>query len=126
MRNRFVIIAGVIVSLLLTQPLRAQHSVVSAADLRQAMLERSEGDDARRDLVRSVLRDERVRRLVGRLSLEHTRAEQAVATLSGEDLEAAASAASAIQQDLSGEASTVTFSVTTLLLILIIVILLAR
>jgi len=127
MRQRSAIVVLLIVSLLTASPAWAQQGVVTPADLRAAMAEKAALDDARRDLVVSVLRDEQVRQLAASLSLDLTRAEQAVAMLADDELEAAAETARAIQiqTDLSGGASTVTLSVTTLLLIIIIIILLA-
>jgi hypothetical protein len=127
MRQRYAIVFLLIASLLSASPAWAQQGVVTPADLRAAMAEKAALDDARRDLVVSVLRDEQVRQLAASLSLDLTRAEQAVATLGDDELEAAAETARAlqIQTDLAGGASTVTLSVTTLLLIIIIIILLA-
>ena len=127
MRQRSAIVVLLIVSLLTASPAWAQQGVVTPADLRAAMAEKAALDDARRDLVVSVLRDEQVRQLAASLSLDLTRAEQAVAMLADDELEAAAETARAlqIQTDLAGGASTVTLSVTTLLLIIIIIILLA-
>jgi len=112
-----------VVSLLSSAPALAQQSVVRPSDLRAAMADKAQQDEARRDLVVSVLKNEKVREMADRMSLDLTRAEQAVATLSDDDLEAAASAARDLQDRLSGEADTVTISLTALLLIIIIVIL---
>jgi RecG-like helicase len=112
-------------ALLFASPAWAQQRVVTSVDLRTAMAEKAARDAERRELVVSVLRDEEVRQLAARLSLDLTRAERAVATLSDEDLAAAAETARVMQQDLAGEGHTVTISITTLLLIIIIIILLA-
>jgi len=126
MRCRHLTIVVLIVSLLAATPGWAQQSVVTRADLNAAMAGKTAQEDADRALVRSVLRDERVRQVAENLSLDITRAEEAVATLSGDDLETAAASARAIQQDLAGAASTVTISLTVALLIIIIIILLVK
>ena len=125
MSYRSNVIAFVTMSLLATSPAFAQQRVVKQTDLRAAMTEKARQDDARRELVASVLKDEKVRELADRMSLDLTRAEQAVSTLSDDDLAAAATAAQSLQDNLSGKADTVTISLTALLLIVIIVILIA-
>lgn len=120
---RSLLVATLIVSLLAASPAWAQQSVVSQADLRQAMTDKAAADAASRDLIRAVLRHDAARAVADRYQLDLSHAEQAVATLDGEQLAAMASSAAFIDKELSGEATYVTISLTALLLIVILILL---
>ena len=123
MRFRSLLAVTLIVSLLSVSPAWAQQHVVSRADLRASMTDKAADDEAKRDVLRAVLRHEAARELADRYELDLTRAERAVATLDGQELAALASSATLVDKDLSGEATTVTLSLTALLLIIIIILL---
>jgi hypothetical protein len=126
MRSRVPVIALIILSLLAASPAWAQQHVTSPSDLRAAMLDKAAADDARRQLVRAVLRHDLAQQVADRFALDLTQAERAVATLDGEELASVAASARFVDAHLSGEASTITISLTTLLLVIIIIILLAN
>jgi hypothetical protein len=125
MTARTVVALTLILSFLSMSPAWAQQSVISPGDLRAAMAEKAEADEARRSQVLDVLQHESIRDLAASIGVDLSTAESAVATLDGQDLAAAATSANLIQNALAGEASTVTISLTTLLLIIIIVLLVA-
>jgi hypothetical protein len=125
MTARTVVALTLILSFLSMSPAWAQQSVISPGDLRAAMAEKAEADEARRSQVLDVLQHESLRDLAASIGVDLSTAESAVATLDGQDLAAAATSANLIQNALAGEASTVTISLTTLLLIIIIVLLVA-
>ena len=93
--------------------------------MEQALSGRAHSDSADREVVRTLLRRDDVRAMVGDLGVDLRRAESAVATLEGRDLQNTAARARAAHEMLSGGAQTIQISVVTLLLIIIIVILLA-
>jgi hypothetical protein len=128
MKLKELAVAALTVSLTLgSLPAHAQETavVVDRAAMEQALSGRAHSDSADREVVRTLLRRDDVRAMVGDLGVDLRRAESAVATLEGRDLQNAAARARAAHEMLSGGAQTIQISVVTLLLIIIIVILLA-
>jgi hypothetical protein len=83
-------------------------------------------DQANRDLVLGVLHRPQVREIADRLGLSVTRAENAVSTLSSTELARVAESARTAEVQLAGGTDKIVLSLTTLLLIILIVILVAR
>ncbi|MCC7007699.1 MAG: hypothetical protein IT184_02680 [Acidobacteria bacterium] len=126
MSARPLIVGITALSLLATaSPALAQQHVVTPAVLQQAMDQQIAADRAKRDVVVRALSRADVRQTAERLGLDVRQASQAIAQLSGVELTQAADAAQALEADLAGGAQTVTISLTTLLLVLLIVVLLA-
>lgn len=112
-------------SLCVSAPAMAQQRhVVSAGDMRQAIVAQSEAQKQTRDGLRAVLKNDQVRAVASRLGLNVAKAEGAVATLTAPELEQLAGPVRDLNANLAGGANTIVISTTTLLLVLIIVILL--
>ena len=130
MRIRYpqVLSAGLalVMFLLSASPVWAQQHVVDRAALQQAVADRLAADRDDRGAVTAALAHPEARRIAARLGLDLKRAEHAVAALDGRELAELAVTARAIQADRAGEAHTVTLSITTLLLVLIIILLVAK
>lgn len=115
-----------VVSLVTASGLDGQEAhVVDRAELDRATAERTMGEDARRDAIRSVLQRPEVRSTAEAHGLDITRAEDAVATLEGEALAGAFERAQRIDEALAGGADAIVISTTTLIIVLLIVIILA-
>jgi|CXWL01.1.fsa_nt_gi hypothetical protein len=128
MKVKEIAVATLVVSLTLgSLPAHAQETavVVDRAAIEQALSSRAQADVADRDAIRTLLRRDDVRAMVGDLGVDLRRVDSAVATLDGRDLQNTAARARAAHEMLSGGAQTIQISVVTLLLIIIIVILLA-
>jgi hypothetical protein len=108
-------------------PAQAQDTgaVVDRAALDQALAKRAQSDETDRDAIRTLLRRDDVKAMVGGMGVDVKRAESAVASLDGRELQDAALQARAANDLLVGGAHTIQISVVTLLLIIIIIILLA-
>ncbi len=103
----------------------AGTSVVSSAELDQALAARRDADSASRALIRNLLQREQVRALARDAGLDLRRAEAGVATLRGDELRSLASKAAAADSALAG-GQTIQISLVAALLIVIIVILLVK
>lgn len=105
----------------------SQKSLVTDAEIDEALQEAAEKDEALRQQVRSTLESEEVRRLAAKIGLESVTLDKAAAAvdgLQGPELEKVAQETSQLQEALAG-GETITISLVALLLIVIIVILLA-
>jgi hypothetical protein len=127
MRVRTTVVAGVLFSLLWSSSAVAQQRhVVDPAAMREAVARQAVTDQANRDLVLGVLHRPQVREIADRLGLSVTRAENAVSTLSSTELARVAESARTAEVQLAGGTDKIVLSLTTLLLIILIVILVAR
>jgi len=79
-----------------------QPSVVTAADLDQALAERVSRADRSREAVLGLLRRPEIRRMAEGVGLDLQRAEAAVGSLEDQDIEWLAGAAAQVESDLSG------------------------
>lgn len=108
-------------------PLAAQQAhVVDPGEMTRALADRQQQDDARRDQVRRVLDRSEARAVADQLGMDIADAQSAVDTLSGSELSELAGYADSVETSLAGGADTVVISVTTLLLILILIVLIAK
>ena len=98
MKLKELAVAALTVSLTLgSLPAHAQETavVVDRAAMEQALSGRAHSDSADREVVRTLLRRDDVRAMVGDLGVDLRRAESAVATLEGRDLQNTAARARA-------------------------------
>ena len=127
MRIRTTVVALVVSSLLWNSSAMAQQRhVVDPAVLHQAIADQAVTDQQNRDAVLGVLHHSQVRELADRLGLSVTRAEGAVSALNSTELAHLAGSARMADAQLAGGADPIVLSLTTLLLIIIAVLLIAR
>jgi Flp pilus assembly protein TadB len=102
-------------------------SIVSRADMEQALAKNRSREDTARESIKALLRRDEVRRLAEGHGLDVRRAEAAVDTLHGEELQRLAEQASLADARLAGgDNITINISLIALLLIIIIIILLVK
>jgi hypothetical protein len=117
------LLAVTLAFLMVAPSLQAQTHVINKAALAKAVADRVSQDQADRDAILSLLRQESVRAIAAKAGLSVEKAAAAVSTLQGDDLRDLASQARQVQNDLAGGASTVVISTTTIILVLLIIIL---
>jgi hypothetical protein len=84
-------------------PIRAQQAyVVDAAGMDQALAERAQATDAKRQTIRTALQQPDVQRVAERLRLDIAKADAAVATLDGSELDRAAAQAQTVNDEIAG------------------------
>ena len=129
MRTRNLLSAlsmAVILALAGSADLAAQEAhVVDRAELERVTAETADGEEARRQAIRSVLESPEVRETAGAHGIEVTRAEDAVATLEGESLARVYEQALRVEAALSGGDTTIVLSSTAVIIILLVLILIA-
>jgi hypothetical protein len=126
MRARSLIVWVTTMSLLAgASPVLAQQHVVTPSALQAAVDQQVATDRANRATVSRVLARDDVRQTAERLGLDVRQATQALGQLSGSDLAELAGVAQAAEADLAGGQRTITISVTTLLIVLLIILLVA-
>lgn len=128
MTQRFRIVTGVLVGLLVLGPLaHGTETVAVQADLDAAITRTLDREGAARAAITALLQREDVRQLAEGRGLDLRRAEAAVGTLQGDELQQLSLlAARADAQLAGGRDPIISISLVTLLLIVIIVILLTR
>ena len=99
--------------------------VVRPADIQASIDQKVGGEAAEREAVRALLRRPDVRRIAGAAGLSVDRASAAVSQLSGAQLEDIAARADEINATPGGR-QTVTIGVTTLIIVLLLIILIAK
>lgn len=102
-----------------------EHHVVDRAELERATAERTDGEEARRQAIRSVLERPEVRSAAEAHGIEITRAADAVGTLEGESLARVLDQARQVEKALAGGDSTIVISTTAVIIILLVLILIA-
>ena len=117
------LLAVTLAFLMVAPSLQAQTHVINKAGLAKAVADRVSQDQADRDAILSLLRQESVRAIAAKAGLSVEKAAAAVSTLQGDDLRDLASQARQVQNDLAGGASTVVISTTTIIIVLLIIIL---
>lgn len=111
--------------LLATLPALAQDAhVVGEVELHEAVVQQTTADEAKREMIRSLLRRGEVRDLAQARGLDIVRAENAVASLQGPELQRVAGFAAQAHTALAGGADQIIIGTTTLVIILLIVIIL--
>lgn len=121
MRARLWIPGLFLLAALFSSPVSAQH-IADPASMQRAVTEARSVDDANRAAVLQALEREDVRMMADRLGLDLKEAASAVQALSGQELAELASPAGALNlEDPAGGQRTIVISLTTLLLILILV-----
>ena len=84
-------------------PIRAQQAhIVDAAGMDQALAERAQATQAKRQTIRTALQQPDVQKVADRLGLDIARADAAVATLDGGELDRAAAQAQAVNDEIAG------------------------
>ena len=84
-------------------PIRAQQAhIVDAAGMDQALAERAQAMQAKRQTIRTALQQPDVQKVADRLGLDIARADAAVATLDGGELDRAAAQAQAVNDEIAG------------------------
>ena len=128
MRVRLIVSSLLILSIVSPPAALAQASqhVADSSAIKQAIAAKVAVDRDTRQTVLKVLDRDDVRKIAAKMGLDVKRAQTAVAALEGEKLADLASAARSAEHDLAGGSRVVTISVTTLLLILILVVLIAN
>ncbi len=126
--SRKIVTLVLLPAFLSTSPAFAQQArIADAAVMGQALEARAASETAQRDLVRRVLDRSDAREVAARLGLNVAQAGSAVETLTGAELNTLAQHAGAVEASaLAGGANTLVISLTTLLLILILVVLIAK
>lgn len=99
--------------------------VVDRAELERATAERADGEEARRQAIRSVLERPEVRSAAEAHGIEITRATDAVGTLEGESLARVLDQARQVEKALAGGDGTIVISTTAVIIILLVLILIS-
>jgi hypothetical protein len=120
---RALVVLAVACGLVQAAPVLAAQSVVSRADLDQALAARRASDESARATIHALLARDEVKALAHRAGLDLRRADAAVATLDGDELRTLSVQAAAADASLAG-GQTIQISLVAALLIIIIVILL--
>ena len=108
-----------------TFPAFAQEAhVVGETDLHEAVVQQTTADEAKRDMIRSLLRRDDVRDLAQSRGLDIVRAENAVGSLHGPELQRVAGYAAQAHTALAGGANQIVIGTTTLIIILLVIIIL--
>jgi hypothetical protein len=122
----FRIAVSILVLSLIASPVAAQQHVLDGSHLWQAIEAKHADDERERAVVASVFERSDVRAVAARLNLDVRGAQDAISRLSGDELKAAAVHARAIQADLAGgQNHTITISLTTLLIVILLIVLIA-
>lgn len=124
MRMRIVLTSALLATILSTSPALAQDSLVSRSTIHEAIVTHATAEQAHRDVVLKALRQPDVRQLADRMGMDLTAAEEALGGLTATELAELARPAQAIV-DRSGGDRTITISLTTLLLGIIVLLLVA-
>ncbi|MGE3275950.1 MAG: PA2779 family protein [Vicinamibacterales bacterium] len=111
----------------IASPLAAQQiHAVDPGQMTQALADKVQQDEAQRESIRRVLDRSEAQAAADRLGVDLADAKSAVATLDGSELAELAGYANTVDTTLAGGADTIVISVTTLLLVLILIVLIAK
>lgn len=125
MRFPALVASSVLAVCLVSAPASAQQHVVDRSAMHDAIADQAATDAANRQVVVRALQQREVRDLADRFGLNVVQAEQALATMSSEQLQELAQPARAIT-DRTGGDQVIVISVTTLLLVIIAILLIAN
>lgn len=101
----------------------AQEHAATDAELRSAVAERTEREEADRAVLERLLEREEVREIAGKAGIDVERAKDAVAGLDGRELAALAAAARDVEDRLAGGQATIRITYSALVLALLVAIL---
>ena len=103
----------------------AGRHITDRAAIDQALTAKTASQDQQRDVIRRALQRPEAQKIASQFGLTLTQVDAAVGTLSDQDLDRVATQATRVEASYAG-GDTIVISVTTLLLVLILVVLIAR